>query len=115
MSHAIRSAAALLVDCLAVQGCERIFTVPGESFLAVLDALPDRPEIAVVGCEGLDAAATAEAEPLRAFGGMYITDDQYARWKAGMASPEFRDNLARALREWEEEATGAVAGPLARG
>jgi len=45
-----RSAAALLVDCLAVQGCERIFTVPGESFLAVLDALPDRPEIDVVTC-----------------------------------------------------------------
>ena len=45
-----RSAAALLVDCLGVQGCERIFTVPGESFLAVLDALPDRPEIDVVTC-----------------------------------------------------------------
>jgi acetolactate synthase-1/2/3 large subunit len=45
-----RSAAALLVDCLATQGCERIFTVPGESFLAVLDALPDRPEIDVVTC-----------------------------------------------------------------
>ncbi len=45
-----KSAAALLVDCLAVQGCERIFTVPGESFLAVLDALPDRPEIEVVTC-----------------------------------------------------------------
>ncbi len=45
-----RSAAALLVDCLAEQGCERVFTVPGESFLAVLDALPDRPEIDVVTC-----------------------------------------------------------------
>jgi acetolactate synthase-1/2/3 large subunit len=45
-----RSAAALLVDCLATQGCDRIFTVPGESFLAVLDALPDRPEIDVVTC-----------------------------------------------------------------
>ncbi|UYV14492.1 thiamine pyrophosphate-binding protein [Porphyrobacter sp. ULC335] len=45
-----QSAAALLVDCLAKQGCERIFTVPGESFLAVLDALPDRPEIDVVTC-----------------------------------------------------------------
>ena len=45
-----RSAAALLVDCLGVQGCERIFTVPGESFLAVLDALPDRPEIEVITC-----------------------------------------------------------------
>lgn len=46
----LRSAAALLVDCLATQGCERIFTVPGESFLSVLDALPDRPEIEVITC-----------------------------------------------------------------
>jgi acetolactate synthase I/II/III large subunit len=45
-----RSAAALLVDCLATQGCDRIFTVPGESFLAVLDALPDSPGIEVVTC-----------------------------------------------------------------
>ncbi len=50
MSDSTRSAAALLVDCLAVQGCERIFTVPGESFLAVLDALPDAPQIDVVTC-----------------------------------------------------------------
>ncbi len=48
--QATRSAAALLVDCLAEQGATRIFTVPGESFLAVLDALPDRPEIDVVTC-----------------------------------------------------------------
>lgn len=52
-----RSAAALLVDCLAEQGCERIFTVPGESFLAVLDALPDRPEIDVVTCRQEGGAA----------------------------------------------------------
>jgi len=50
MSDSTRSAAALLVDCLAIQGCERIFTVPGESFLSVLDALPDRREIDVVTC-----------------------------------------------------------------
>lgn len=50
MPQAMRSAAALLVDCLATQGCDRIFTVPGESFLSVLDALPDHPEIEVVTC-----------------------------------------------------------------
>ena len=33
------TAAELLVACLAEQGCDRIFTVPGESFLPVLDAL----------------------------------------------------------------------------
>lgn len=50
VSDSKRSAAALLVDCLAEQGATRIFTVPGESFLAVLDALPERPEIDVVTC-----------------------------------------------------------------
>ena len=43
-------AARLLVDCLAEQGCDRIFTVPGESFLPVLDALVDRPQIDVMTC-----------------------------------------------------------------
>ena len=50
MPDSTQSAAALLVACLAEQGAGRIFTVPGESFLAVLDALPDRPEIDVVTC-----------------------------------------------------------------
>lgn len=53
----LRSAAALLVDCLATQGCDRIFTVPGESFLAVLDALPDQPAIDVVTCRQEGGAA----------------------------------------------------------
>ncbi|MFC3101241.1 thiamine pyrophosphate-binding protein [Altererythrobacter lauratis] len=43
-------AAALLVECLAVQGCDRVFTVPGESFLPVLDALKDHPQIQTVTC-----------------------------------------------------------------
>ncbi len=57
MPDSTRSAAALLVDCLAVQGATRIFTVPGESFLAVLDALPDRPGIDVVTCRQEGGAA----------------------------------------------------------
>ncbi|WP_404374197.1 thiamine pyrophosphate-binding protein [Sphingomonas sp. MMS24-J45] len=40
----------MLVDQLVAQGCDRIFTVPGESFLAVLDALHDTPEIDLVVC-----------------------------------------------------------------
>ncbi|MEZ5679889.1 MAG: thiamine pyrophosphate-binding protein [Erythrobacter sp.] len=44
------AAARLLVDCLAEQGCDRIFTVPGESFLQVLDALGQQSEIDVVTC-----------------------------------------------------------------
>ena len=45
-----RTGGQILVDQLRVNGCDRIFTVPGESFLAVLDALHDTPEIAVAVC-----------------------------------------------------------------
>jgi acetolactate synthase-1/2/3 large subunit len=45
-----RNGGRILVDQLVAQGCERIFTVPGESFLAVLDALHDTPAIDLVVC-----------------------------------------------------------------
>ena len=47
----------LLVDCLIAQGADRIFTVPGESFLAVLDALHDAPQIETVICRQEGGAA----------------------------------------------------------
>jgi acetolactate synthase-1/2/3 large subunit len=46
----LRTGGRILVDNLVAQGCDRIFTVPGESFLAVLDALHDVPQIEVVVC-----------------------------------------------------------------
>jgi len=52
-----RPAARLLVDCLAAQGCERIFTVPGESFLPVLDALWDTDGIEAITCRQEGGAA----------------------------------------------------------
>ncbi|MDJ0977230.1 MAG: thiamine pyrophosphate-binding protein [Erythrobacter sp.] len=57
MNDTPRSAAELLVDCLAEQGTDRIFTVPGESFLAVLDALHTRPAIETVTCRQEGGAA----------------------------------------------------------
>jgi acetolactate synthase-1/2/3 large subunit len=45
-----RSGGRILIDNLLAQGCDRIFTVPGESFLAVLDALHDSSEIDLVVC-----------------------------------------------------------------
>lgn len=45
-----RTGGQILVDNLLAQGCDRIFTVPGESFLAVLDALHDTPQIELVVC-----------------------------------------------------------------
>ena len=50
-------AARLLVDCLIEQGCDRIFTVPGESFLPVLDALHGQSAIDVVTCRQEGGAA----------------------------------------------------------
>lgn len=46
----LRTGGRILVDQLIAQGCDRIFTVPGESFLAVLDALHDSPQIQTVIC-----------------------------------------------------------------
>ena len=44
----MRRAADVLVDSLKIQGVDRIFCVPGESYLAVIDALFDVPDIDVV-------------------------------------------------------------------
>src|SRR4028118_441675 len=59
----LRAGGRILIDNLVAQGCDRIFTVPGESFLAVLDALHDTREIDLVGCrqEG-GVAYMAEAD-----------------------------------------------------
>src|SRR6202051_4265182 len=56
-----RTAAEVLVDQLIINGISHVFCVPGESYIAALDALHDRP-IAVTVCrqEG-GAAMMAEA------------------------------------------------------
>ncbi|HWE16948.1 MAG TPA: thiamine pyrophosphate-dependent enzyme [Hyphomicrobiaceae bacterium] len=45
-----RRAADLLVDCLAAHGVDRVFCVPGESYLAALDALHDSNAIQTIVC-----------------------------------------------------------------
>ena len=53
----------ILVDALRANGVERIFCVPGESYLPVLDALYDVPEIQVITCRHEAGAANmAEAD-----------------------------------------------------
>ena len=52
-----RSAAELLVAALVEQDCSRVFTVPGESFLPVLDALHGHPSIETVTCRQEGGAA----------------------------------------------------------
>ncbi|ODP37397.1 thiamine pyrophosphate-binding protein [Sphingomonas turrisvirgatae] len=53
----LRTGGRILVDNLVAQGCDRIFHVPGESFLAVLDALHDTPTIDLVTCRQEGGAA----------------------------------------------------------
>ncbi|WP_119165197.1 thiamine pyrophosphate-binding protein [Algihabitans albus] len=58
-----RSGAEILVDQLLIHGARRAYGVPGESYLAVLDALVDRPDLQfVVTRHESGAAIMAEAE-----------------------------------------------------
>ncbi|MEM7445822.1 MAG: thiamine pyrophosphate-binding protein, partial [Pseudomonadota bacterium] len=53
-----RTGAELLVDSLAVNGIDHVFGVPGESYLAVLDAVFDRREqIRFITCRHEGGAA----------------------------------------------------------
>jgi acetolactate synthase-1/2/3 large subunit len=58
-------AADVLVDTLALHGVDRVFCVPGESYLSVLDALHDHDDIQVVSCRhegGAGFMAVADAK-----------------------------------------------------
>jgi len=58
----MRTGGKILVDQLRIHGVDAIFTVPGESFIAVLDVLRDEPEIRLVVCRQEGGAANmAEA------------------------------------------------------
>jgi acetolactate synthase-1/2/3 large subunit len=62
-SNSARKGGRVLVDALRVHGTDRIFCVPGESYLDVLDALCDVPEIDVVVTKHEGGAANmAEAD-----------------------------------------------------
>jgi acetolactate synthase-1/2/3 large subunit len=59
----MRTGGQILIDALRLQGVDRISCVPGESYLPVLDALVDVPEIVVVSARHEGAAANmAEAD-----------------------------------------------------
>lgn len=52
-----RTAAKILVDTLVAHGIDRAFCVPGESYLAVMDALYDAPVLDLVTCRHEGGAA----------------------------------------------------------
>ena len=55
--EAERSGGRILVDALALNGVDTVYCVPGESFLAALDAFVDKPQIQVIACRHESAAA----------------------------------------------------------
>jgi len=60
-----RRAADLLVECLSLQGLDRAFCVPGESYLPVLDALSTSNQVDLVTCRhegGAGYMAVADAK-----------------------------------------------------
>ncbi len=52
-----RTGGQILIDSLRVHGVERAFCVPGESYIAALDALRDAPEIDLIVCRHESGAA----------------------------------------------------------
>lgn len=54
-----KTAAQVLVDCLVINGTNRVYGVPGESYLAVLDAIYDRNDIRYLNCRQEGGAAMA--------------------------------------------------------
>ena len=53
----MRTGGLILADCLEKQGVTTVFGVPGESYLAVLDALVDHPKIRLIGNRNEGGAA----------------------------------------------------------
>ena len=124
-----RTGGRILVDQLRIQGCDRIFTVPGESFLAVLDALHDTPEIHTTVCrhEG-GAAYMAEADGKMAGrpGVAFVTRGPGATNASGGVHVAFQDStpmiqfvgdIARGDRDregFQEVDFPAFFGPIAK-
>ena len=52
-----RTGAQVLINALGINSIDRIFSIPGESFLAALDALYDKPDIALTICRNEGGAS----------------------------------------------------------
>ena len=124
-----RSGGRILVDQLLIQGCDRIFTVPGESFLAVLDALHDTPEIDLVVCRqegGVSYMADADGKMTGRPGIAFVTRGPGATNASAGVHVAFQDStpmilfigdVARADRDregFQEIDFPAFFGPIAK-
>jgi acetolactate synthase-1/2/3 large subunit len=95
-----RTGGQILVEQLRIQGCDRIFTVPGESFLAVLDALNDAPEIDLVVCRqegGVAYMADADGKMTGRPGVAFVTRGPGATNASGGVHVAFQDSTPMIL------------------
>ena len=95
-----RTGGRILVDQLKIQGCDRIFTVPGESFLAVLDALHDTPEINTIVCRqegGVAYMADADGKMTGGPGIGFVTRGPGATNASGGVHVAFQDSTPMIL------------------
>ena len=124
-----RTGGQILVDQLKLQGCDRIFTVPGESFLSVLDALHDAPEIDLVVCRqegGVAYMADADGKMTGRPGIAFVTRGPGATNASGGVHVAFQDStpmilfigdVARSDRDregFQEIDFPAFFGPIAK-
>lgn len=124
-----RTGGQILVDQLKIQGCDRIFTVPGESFLAVLDALHDAPEIDRIVCRqegGVAYMADADGKMTGRPGIAFVTRGPGATNASGGVHVAFQDStpmilfigdVARGDRDregFQEVDFPAFFGPIAK-
>jgi acetolactate synthase-1/2/3 large subunit len=124
-----RTGGQILVEQLKIQGCDRIFTVPGESFLAVLDALHDAPEIETIVCRqegGVSYMADADGKMTGRPGVAFVTRGPGATNASAGIHVAFQDStpmilfvgdLDRADRDregFQEIDMAAFFGPVAK-
>lgn len=124
-----RTGGQLIVDRLRVNGVDRVFTVPGESFLPVLDALHDAPDIQLVVCRqegGATMMAEAHAKLTGRPGVCFVTRGPgSANALAGLhvASQDstpllvFVGQVPSGFQEreaWQEVDVGALFGPVVK-
>jgi acetolactate synthase-1/2/3 large subunit len=125
----LRTGGQILVEQLRIQGCDRIFTVPGESFLAVLDALHDAPEIDLVVCRqegGVSYMADADGKMTGRPGVAFVTRGPGATNASAGVHVAFQDStpmilfvgdVARGDRDregFQEVDFPAFFGPIAK-
>ncbi|WP_284125057.1 thiamine pyrophosphate-binding protein [Parerythrobacter aestuarii] len=127
--HTTPDAARLLVQCLVEQHCDRIFTVPGESFLQVLDGLHGQTDIDVITCRqegGVSFMACADGAMTGRPGVAFVTRGPgatnasigvHVAYQDSQPMVLFVGDVAREMRDregFQEVDFAAFFGPIAK-